>query len=292
MFKVPIYKDQLPKEGSLVFVKYTSVDPIGAYCTLIEYGNVQGLVISSELSRKKYVNISKLVKIGKTDIVQVLRIDSDGQFTHIDLSKKRVSELDIEQFSNEYAKTQMAHTLVHHLIQKYNLDPKEVYTNFVYPLVDNYGSLFNWFELVHASKSIDSVQTYIQKGIVGLEFIKDLQTQIGLRIVEHQFQAIAYSEVYCFGPEGIDAVKRALILAKQETLMQWPDYPLQITLWKNNESTMPSCFRFACVGLKKGILQKVLEQGLETAKTQIESTEGGVYNVVKSIEYSLVKGAS
>ena len=48
---------------------------MGAYVSLLECNNIQGMIILSELSRRRIRNIHKYIRVGRDEIVLVLRVD-------------------------------------------------------------------------------------------------------------------------------------------------------------------------------------------------------------------------
>lgn len=39
---------------------------MGAYVSLLEYGNIEGMILLSELSRRRIRSVQKLIKVGRT----------------------------------------------------------------------------------------------------------------------------------------------------------------------------------------------------------------------------------
>jgi translation initiation factor 2 subunit 1 len=66
---------------------------MGAYVKLLEYDNIDGMILLSELSRRRIRSIQKLIRVGRNEVVVVLRVDKEKGY--IDLSKRRVSPEDI-----------------------------------------------------------------------------------------------------------------------------------------------------------------------------------------------------
>lgn len=62
---------------------------MGAYVKLLEYDNIDGMILLSELSRRRIRSIQKLIRVGRNEVVVVLRVDKEKGY--IDLSKRRVS---------------------------------------------------------------------------------------------------------------------------------------------------------------------------------------------------------
>jgi len=53
-----------------------AVDEISAYVQLLEY-NVEGMVLISELSRRRMRSVQKHIKVGQTKVLVVIRVDAD-----------------------------------------------------------------------------------------------------------------------------------------------------------------------------------------------------------------------
>jgi translation initiation factor 2 subunit 1 len=93
------YENQYPEPEEVVVVNVTQIGEMGAYVTLLEYDNIevisnffanndlqvnlidlfslQGLILLSELTRRRIRSINKLVRVGRTEIVMVLRVDKE-----------------------------------------------------------------------------------------------------------------------------------------------------------------------------------------------------------------------
>ena len=50
---------------------------MGAYVKLLEYNNVEGMILMTELSRRRIRSINKLLRVGKQEVVMVLRVDRE-----------------------------------------------------------------------------------------------------------------------------------------------------------------------------------------------------------------------
>ena len=58
-------------------VNVRSIAEMGAYVYLLEYNNIEGMILLSELSRRRIRSINKLIRVGKTEPVVVIRVDKD-----------------------------------------------------------------------------------------------------------------------------------------------------------------------------------------------------------------------
>jgi transcriptional accessory protein Tex/SPT6 len=71
------YEKKFPDKDEVVMVNVRSIAEMGAYVTLLEYNNIEGMILLSELSRRRIRSINKLVRVGRNEAVMVLRVDQD-----------------------------------------------------------------------------------------------------------------------------------------------------------------------------------------------------------------------
>ena len=48
---------------------------MGAYVKLLEYDNINGMILLSELSRRRIRSVQKLVRVGRDEVAVVVRVD-------------------------------------------------------------------------------------------------------------------------------------------------------------------------------------------------------------------------
>ena len=79
--KMPIscrfYKHKYPEIDDVVMVNVRSIAEMGAYVNLLEYNNIEGMILLSELSRRRIRSINKLIRVGRHECVVVIRVDKD-----------------------------------------------------------------------------------------------------------------------------------------------------------------------------------------------------------------------
>lgn len=56
---------------------------MGAYVKLLEYDNIDGMILLSELSRRRIRSIQKLIRVGRNEVVVVLRVDKEKGTTYM-----------------------------------------------------------------------------------------------------------------------------------------------------------------------------------------------------------------
>ena len=71
------YSQKYPEVDDVVMVNVRSIAEMGAYVHLLEYNNIEGMILLSELSRRRIRSINKLIRVGKTEPVVVIRVDKE-----------------------------------------------------------------------------------------------------------------------------------------------------------------------------------------------------------------------
>jgi translation initiation factor 2 subunit 1 len=186
--------------------------------------NIDGMILLSELSRRRIRSIQKLIRVGRNEVVVVLRVDKDKGY--IDLSKRRVSPEDIVKCEERYNKSKMVHSIMRHVAEKTQTPIEEIYQSIGWPLNKKYGHSIDAFKLSITNPEVwndvtfpndvvrDELQSYIGKRLT------PQPTKVRSDIEGMQQQSTIWLEgtltsaVTCFGYEGIDAVKEALRTAE------------------------------------------------------------------------------
>ncbi|KAG7132229.1 Eukaryotic translation initiation factor 2 subunit alpha like protein [Verticillium longisporum] len=83
------FENKYPEIDEFVMVNVKQIAEMGAYVKLLEYDNIDGMILLSELSRRRIRSIQKLIRVGRNEVVVVLRVDKEKGY--IDLSKRRVN---------------------------------------------------------------------------------------------------------------------------------------------------------------------------------------------------------
>jgi translation initiation factor 2 subunit 1 len=65
------------KIQSVLLTGMQQIAEMGAYVKLLEYDNIDGMILLSELSRRRIRSIQKLIRIGRNEVVVVLRVDKE-----------------------------------------------------------------------------------------------------------------------------------------------------------------------------------------------------------------------
>ena len=75
------YPSAIPPSRS--YLRNAQIAEMGAYVKLLEYDNIDGMILLSELSRRRIRSIQKLIRVGRNEVVVVLRVDKEKGNTHL-----------------------------------------------------------------------------------------------------------------------------------------------------------------------------------------------------------------
>lgn len=201
------YENKYPEVDEVVMVNVQEIAEMGAYVKLLEYDNIEGMVLLSELSRRRIRSIQKLIRVGKNEVAVVLRVDKEKGY--IDLSKRRVSAEDIVKCDERYNKSKAVHSILRHCAEKFSISLETLYQSVGWPLSRKYGHAYDAFKLSITDPTIfDIVEAPTA------DVLNELKLYISRRLTPQAIKIRADVEVSCFSYEGIDAIKEALKAAE------------------------------------------------------------------------------
>ncbi|CCE61108.1 hypothetical protein TPHA_0A00230 [Tetrapisispora phaffii CBS 4417] len=201
------YENKYPEVDDIVMVNVQQIAEMGAYVKLLEYDNIEGMILLSELSRRRIRSIQKLIRVGKNDVVVVLRVDKEKGY--IDLSKRRVSSEDIIKCEEKYQKSKSVHSILRFCSEKFQIPLEDLYKTIAWPLSRKYGHAYEAFKMSIIDETIwDGIEPPSK------EIFDELKEYIAKRLTPQAVKIRADVEVSCFGYEGIDAIKEALKAAE------------------------------------------------------------------------------
>ncbi|KAH3680046.1 hypothetical protein WICPIJ_008427 [Wickerhamomyces pijperi] len=202
------YENKYPEVDDVVMVNVQQIAEMGAYVKLLEYDNIEGMVLLSELSRRRIRSIQKLIRVGKNEVVVVLRVDKEKGY--IDLSKRRVSSEDVIKCEERYQKSKASHSILRHCAEKFGVPLETLYQTIGWPLSRKYGHVYDAFKISITDNSVfDEIEAPSE------DLLEELKIYIGKRLTPQAIKIRADIEVSCFSYEGIDAIKTALRAAEE-----------------------------------------------------------------------------
>ena len=210
-----MYEKKYPEVDDLVMCKIIEIFNDGAYVILEEYNNIKGLLLCTEISRKRVNYVTRLIKEGKEEVLRVKTIDKEKGF--IDLSKKSVKAEEVEQFKEKYAKSKAVHVIMKILSKKCNIPIDKLYKEITWPLYKKYEHAYDAFKLA-LNKFEDVFKDIKMTEPVKKELMEILRQRMKPKPVNIKSDFI----VRCDEFEGIDAIKFALMEGEKKSTKNIP----------------------------------------------------------------------
>ena len=201
------YEGKYPEIESVVMVNVRNIADMGAYVSLMEYDNIEGMILLSELSRRRIRSIHKLIRVNRNEVVMVLRVDKEKGY--IDLSKRRVSPEDVQACEERYNKAKAVHGVLRHVAERRKYYLEDLYEKIGWPLYRKYGHAYDAFKL-SLSDDKNAVDPFEELDVP--EDLKDeIKTYVRRRLAPQPKKIRSDIEVSCFTYEGIDAIRESLL---------------------------------------------------------------------------------
>merc|ERR1711862_408756 len=269
------YENRYPEIDDVVMVNVRSIADMGAYVHLLEYNNIEGMILLSELSRRRIRSLNKLLRVGRNEVVMVLRVDREKGY--IDLSKRRVSPEDVAACEDRFSKAKAVHGVLRHLAEKRKLYLSDLYECIGWPLYRKYGHAYDAFKLALADEQANSNNpsnaTSTTDPLEDLDIPNDLKeelkTYIRRRLAPQPIKIRSDVEVSCYTYEGIDAIRDALFAAMD---IGTESMPIKIKL------IAPPIYVLSTTTLDKEIGINLLTKAIQVIKDRI-TAKGGKMDV-------------
>ncbi|EYU20054.1 hypothetical protein ABFS83_06G064200 [Erythranthe nasuta] len=272
-----MYEAKYPEVDHAVMIQVKSMADSGAYVSLLEYNNIEGMILFSELSRRRIRSISSLIKVGRIEPVMVLRVDKEKGY--IDLSKRRVSEEDIQGCEERFNKSKLVHSIMRHVAETMSVDLEDLYIHVGWPLYRKYGHAFEAFKLIvnDPDSVLDTLTREIKEvGPDGQEVkkvapaisdeVKDaLVKNIRRRMTPQPLKIRADIEMKCFQFDGVLHIKEAMRKAEAAGNK---DCPVKIKL------VAPPAYVLNTQTLDKEQGIAILNKAIEACTEEIERHKG------------------
>jgi translation initiation factor 2 subunit 1 len=257
------YESKYPEVESVVMVNVRNIADMGAYVSLLEYDNIEGMILLSELSRRRIRSIHKLIRVNRNEVVMVLRVDKEKGY--IDLSKRRVSPEDVAACEDRFNKAKAVHGVLRHLAERRKYFLEDLYEKIGWPLYKKYGHAFDAFKLA-ISEDKNAGDPFAELDIED-DLKEELKTYILRRLAPQPIKIRSDIEVSCFTYEGIDAIREALFAGMALGSEQ---NPIRIKL------IAPPIYVLSTTTLEKEVGIALLESAIDTIKTKITAKGGKI----------------
>mmetsp|Transcript_29240 Transcript_29240/g.69436 ORF Transcript_29240/g.69436 Transcript_29240/m.69436 type:complete len:434 (+) Transcript_29240:144-1445(+) len=254
-----MYRNKYPDVEETVVVLVKRIDVMGVYVSLLEYDDTEGMILLSELSRRRIRSVKKLINVGRQEVALVLRVDKDKGY--IDLSKRRVSPEDVDNLEERFNKSKSVHSIMRNLATTEKRDVEDLYESFGWELGDEFGHILDAFKRLLSDHSI--LDRFHLSEDLRLALIKNVE----LRLTPQPVKVRSDFEVTCFAYEGIDAIKEALLAGiKVGTEVN----PITVRL------IAPPLYVMTCNTLDQDFGIDLLEQALAKIKEEITNRKGEI----------------
>ncbi|GAA5961596.1 hypothetical protein JCM3765_002641 [Sporobolomyces pararoseus] len=257
------YADKFPEVDELVMVQVKQIQEMGAYVKLLEYDNIEGMILLSELSRRRIRSIQKLIRVGRNEVVVVMRVDKEKGY--IDLSKRRVSAEDVIKCEEKYNKSKTVHTIMRHVSEKTGAEMEHINDLVTWPLYKKYGHAYDAFKL-----SITEPDSVFSELNIPSDIYEELRHNIARRLTPQPVKIRADLEVTNFSYNGILTIQDALAAGEA---LSTEEIPIKIRL-----VAPPLYVMVSNTTDKTGAIER-LEQAIEAIGEVIRKEEGGSLNV-------------
>eukprot|EP00287_Rhodomonas_sp_CCMP768_P008180 CAMPEP_0196738580 /NCGR_PEP_ID=MMETSP1091-20130531/15883_1 /TAXON_ID=302021 /ORGANISM="Rhodomonas sp., Strain CCMP768" /LENGTH=433 /DNA_ID=CAMNT_0042082551 /DNA_START=106 /DNA_END=1410 /DNA_ORIENTATION=+ len=254
-----MYRNKYPDVEETVVVLVKRIDVMGVYVSLLEYDETEGMILLSELSRRRIRSVKKLINVGRQEVALVLRVDKDKGY--IDLSKRRVSPEDVDNLEERFNKSKSVHSIMRNLATTERRDVEDLYESFGWELGDEFGHILDAFKRLLSDHSI------LDRFHLSNDLRSALIKNVELRLTPQPVKVRSDFEVTCFAYEGIDAIKEALTAGiKMGTEVN----PITVRL------IAPPLYVMTCNTLDQEFGVDLLEQALAKIKEEITTRKGEI----------------
>lgn len=263
-----MYEAKFPEVDDVVMVQVKSIAEMGAYVSLLEYNNIEGMILLSELSRRRIRSITKLIKVGRQEPVMVLRVDKEKGY--IDLSKRRVSPEDIAAAEDRFNKSKMVHSIMRHTAETTGADLEQLYSSVAWPLYRTYGHAFDAFKvMVQDPDAVFAKLVEVNDGqpveVLTEEVNDAIMKNIRRRMTPQPVKVRADVELTCFSYDGVLHIQDSMRAAGAEST---EDCPVKMKL------VAPPLYVLTTVTLDKVQGVEVLNKACDACKASIEQHKG------------------
>lgn len=261
-----MYENQYPEINDLVMVSVKRIAEMGAYVSLLEYSGIEGMVLLSELSRRRMRSVHRLIRVGRLEVVVVLRVDKEKGY--IDLSKRRVSPEEVEQFEERYSKSKTVHSILRHVAEVHDMELEALYKMVGWPLYSRYKHAYDafksaltnpeevWSGFIDPATGVSSVPDAVRK---------DIMQAVIRRLSPQKVKLRADIEVACFAYEGIDAVKKALAAGEA---VSTSDIPIKASL------VAPPLYVITTQCMERVVGLQIMNNALDAIEKTIRALDG------------------
>ncbi len=195
-------KDGYPIVGEYIIGTVKNIFKQGAFITLDEYGNKQGMLPLSEISPKWVRNIRDYVREGQKVVLVVLGVNRERG--HIDLSLRRVTDAKRKEKLQQVKQKQRSEKLFEILAKELQAAPEEVKMIVGGSILKKYSSYYEGLEAIAIDeKAADDLELEPKWKKTFIELVQ--------KSIKPPFVFITgFVEFRSYEPNGVNIIKDAL----------------------------------------------------------------------------------
>lgn len=263
------YGTNFPQVNDIVVVLITAVAEAGVTCELLEYGNIEGIILSTELTNRRIRSMAKEARIGQIQVVRVIRVDPIKGY--IDLSKKGVREAEKETALRRYQRAQRVQQLFRTVADQFPTRD-DVFagfeSHFLFPVYQNSDYVDAYQACQQLCLDHDSVAEF---SAIDTETRGPLLKEIERRFTLPMQKVVARFELYSCSPNGIEDIQALIKRIKTKcTLCPYRIYYLKPDYQLESESEDPDLAMRCCKEALNCLRQWVDSEPMITYKIYTE----------------------
>ena len=206
------YEIILPEYGTATIISVKDSNEMGIYVNLLEFDNIEGLLLFSEVSRRRVRSMVKLIKIGKKEIVSILRVDKDKNY--IDVSKRQITETEVGHMKKKRSYSKLVNLVSNNFARYLCLNFEENRLRWIWQLGRKFFHVIRAFKLFSKFNTfpVTSVDLKPKELEIFLEFLKR-------KIRSNQTKIEIEFEMIVFSSNGVQILKNSIRnIIKKKTL--------------------------------------------------------------------------
>nr|UXY86661.1 translational initiation factor 2 alpha SU [Cryptomonas paramecium] len=254
-----VYEYLYPSLGDIVVIFIEKLKDIGAYVQLLEFNNLQGMILTRETSRKKMNSIHKSVVLYKDEPAVITKIDCKRGY--VDVSKCRIAQGEIYQMKKKWIYAKNTVSIATHVSRCNDLNCEDLQIRWGWPFCRKYK---------HMLKGIKkSVKNY-KKVLHGLnmssfEFTK-IREILEKKMTKQHYTAFIEFEVFIFSKNTINFIKNFF-----EYQLYLCNIKVEIKL-----ITFP-CFSFSLLDQGKKLIIREISYFLKSLSKYVQIKNGNLH---------------
>ena len=173
------------------------------------------MILSGEITRKRVNFVNRLLRVGKEEVMRVLRVDTQKGF--IDLSKKTVKPDEVDECKKKYGKSKAVEGIMKLLAVHTKKPIETLYKQIAWPLYKTHEHAYDAFK-----QSLSGDLSVYKDLKIDEETKNELMNILKVRLVAQPVKIRSDFKLTCYTFEGIDAIKEALLNGEKKGTKEIP----------------------------------------------------------------------